>query len=119
MKYLLTIYSNEKETMAAMAKDPGSMQRVMEMHNEFGKKFAASMRGGEALHPSTEAMSVHNKAGKISVTHGPFAETKEQLGGYYIIEADSIDAAVEIAKSCPCHESGGTFEVRQIVDFGP
>ena len=69
------------------------------------------------LAPTTSATSVRVVDGKPVITDGPFAETKEWLGGYYIIKANSLDEALEAAKMCP-GANGGTVEVRPIVDVG-
>jgi len=118
MKYLLMIYGNEQANAQAMAADPNGWQTLMAAHNAFSAKFAKNIVGGEALYDTPDARSMRKKGEQIVVTNGPFAETAEQLGGFYIIEAASIEEAVEIAKHCPGLEFGGTHEVRPIVDFG-
>lgn len=117
MKYLLMIYGNEQANAQAMAADPNGWQTLMAAHNQFSQTFAKNIAGGEALHDTNMARSMRKQGDKIVVTNGPFAETAEQLGGFYLIEAASIDEAVEIAKHCPGLEMGGTHEVRPIVDF--
>jgi hypothetical protein len=72
--------------------------------------------GGEALQPVNTATSVRVRSGKMSTTDGPFAETKEQLGGYYLIEAKDLNDALQVASRIPSAKFG-TVEVRPIQDF--
>jgi hypothetical protein len=105
--YLVMILENE----AARAQvTPAEMQRLIAGHAEFGKGLRASgiYRDGERLRP--EARRVKGK----HVFDGPFAETKEVLGGYYVVRAESLEAATEIAKRCPMLD-GDTIEVRQVM----
>jgi hypothetical protein len=74
------------------------------------------MRGGDALEPTTVATSVRVREGEVLTTDGPFAETKEQLGGFYLIECDNLDQAIEAASRIPAAR-GGTIEVRPIAEF--
>jgi hypothetical protein len=74
-------------------------------------------RGGEALLDVESATSVRVRGGERTVTDGPFAETKEQLGGFYLIEVDDLDAAIDVAVQIPGVNTG-TIEVRPLVDFG-
>ncbi|MDE3178654.1 MAG: YciI family protein, partial [Acidobacteriota bacterium] len=74
-------------------------------------------RGAEPLQPVSMATSVRTSAGKVIVTDGPFAETKEQLGGYYILDCKDLDEALEWAAKIPiCGEGGGCVEVRPIIE---
>ena len=98
-EYLVLIYEDEKALHGA---DQETSHRIMEHHNEFGERNGASLRGGNALQPTTTATSLRRDAtGKLVVTDGPFAETKEVLGGYYLIEAPDLDAAIAIASQVP------------------
>jgi hypothetical protein len=74
------------------------------------------MRGGDALQPTAAATSVRAPGGEVVVTDGPFAETKEQLGGYYLIETANLDEAIEAASRCP-GAFAGTIEVRPIAEL--
>ena len=74
------------------------------------------MRAGEALHPTSSATTVRVQNGKTVTTHGPFAETKEQLGGYYLVDCNNLDEAIEWAAKCPGARDG-SIEVRPVVDF--
>ena len=71
---------------------------------------------GEALQPTQTATTVRLRNGKVSTTDGPFAETKEQLGGFYMIEANDLNDAIQVAAKIPAARSG-TIEVRPVVDF--
>jgi hypothetical protein len=110
MQYLLLIYENEKRF--SQGYDPSEMKE----YEGFGKEFAKNIKGGNALQPTTTAKTVRVKNGKAANTDGPFAETKEQLGGYYLIDAGSIDEAVKIAAKIPGARFG-SVEVRPIMQF--
>jgi hypothetical protein len=73
--------------------------------------------GGEGLEPTSAATTVRAPAGEAVVTDGPFAETKEQLGGYYLIKTENLDEAIEAAKRCPGAQYG-SIELRPIMEFG-
>jgi hypothetical protein len=107
-EYLVLIY--EAESGYANASEQ-VMNEVMEAHNAFGEKFADALRGGKALQPTMTATTIRDGA----VTDGPYAETKEALGGYYLIEAADLDAAIAIAKEVPARFGG--VEVRPIMAF--
>jgi len=115
MKYLCLIYSEEK-TRAAMPKtDLDSIMREYFQFTEDIKK-SGHYLGGEALQSIETATTVRIRNGKISTTDGPFAETKEQLGGFYFIEARDLNDAIQIASRIPSARFG-SIEVRPIVDF--
>ena len=80
------------------------------------EEFAAAIKGGNALQPTPTAKTVKVRNGKPLVTDGPFAETKEQLGGYYLVEAKDIEAALAIAAKIPWARFG-SIEVRPIMTF--
>ncbi|ADP84080.1 YciI family protein [Pseudofrankia inefficax] len=112
-QYLILIYENEAGYV-----DGGEAvnSRVMQGHITFNEKNAAAVSGGNALQPEATATSIRSDgAGGFAVTDGPFAETKEALGGYYLIEAANLDEAIAIAKEVPA-EFGGV-EVRPIRVF--
>lgn len=73
------------------------------------------LRGGGQLHPTSTATTVRMKSGKTVLTDGPFAETKEQLGGYHLIECTDLDEAISIAARIPTLPAGGAIEVRPLV----
>ena len=110
MEYLLLIYDNEKRWAQ------GYDQSEMAGYQAFGKEFAPAIKGGNALQPTGTAATVRLRDGKQLTTDGPFAETKEQLGGYYLVEAKDRDAAVDIAARLPGAKYG-SIEVRPIMKF--
>jgi len=110
-EYLILIYGDEQAYAEA---DDAFAVQLMEAHNRFSEQIAeqgAKMVGGQALQPTSTATSVRGDV----VTDGPFAETKEALGGYYLIEANDLDHALAIAKLCPAPFGG--VEVRPIMTF--
>jgi hypothetical protein len=112
-QYLVLIYENEESWANA---DEATYGRIHAEHNSFGEKHGASLRGGNALEPSMTATSIRKGAtGESVTTDGPFAETKEAIGGYYVIEAEDLDAALAIAKDVPANFGG--VEVRPIRDM--
>lgn len=112
-EYLVLIYGDEQQWATA---DEATTQSVMDGHNNFGAKHGASLRGGHALEGTPTATSLRkNAAGQVQVTDGPFAETKEALGGFYVIEAENLDAALAIAQDIPSNFGG--LEVRPIRVF--
>jgi hypothetical protein len=112
-EYAVLIYSDEKAWETA----PESISNeVMDGHMKFGEKHAAAIRGGHALESAQTATSVRNgPKGDVQVTDGPFTETKEALGGFYVIEAPDLDAALKIARDIPFPFGG--LEVRPIRVF--
>jgi hypothetical protein len=114
MKYLLLIYADER-AYEAMSED--ERRELYAAYDELMKDLGASgkMLGGEELAPTTSATSVQVRAGERLVTDGPYAETKEQLGGYFLIDVDDLDAAIDIAARIPSVQSG-SIEVRPIAE---
>ncbi|MDA0170375.1 YciI family protein [Solirubrobacter taibaiensis] len=115
MKFLALIYADETRWVNAT---PEEMNATMEAHNVFSSAAgqAGALAGGEALEPTTAATTVRVRDGERMLTDGPFAETKEQLGGYYVIEAADLDAALSWAAQIP-EAKIGSVEVRPIIDF--
>ena len=112
MQYLLMIYTAESVDDSLSAPEMG---RLMENYDRFHGELegAGAFVGGARLRPVNTATSVQRRDGEFTLTDGPFAETKEQLGGYYLIEAASLDEAIEWAKKIPSVDLG-TIEVRPI-----
>lgn len=109
--YLLMIYSNEAAWETA---DPAVTEEVMREHAAFGQAYGHTLRGGARLAGSTTATSIrHTDSGETTLTDGVFAETREVLGGFYIVEAADLDEALEIAKHVPARFGG--VEVRPII----
>jgi hypothetical protein len=112
MQYMLLIFGNEAGMQAASKAETGQMMTAYGAYTEAMKK-AGIMVGGDRLQPSAAATTVRVADGKTKVLNGPYAETKEQLGGYYIIDVPDLDAALSWAARCP-GASHGTIEVRPI-----
>jgi hypothetical protein len=111
-EYLILIY--EDESNYPTPEDPGWGQ-IMAGHQKFGENNASSLRGGNALQPTSTATSIRAKGDDFTVTDGPFAETKEALGGYYLVEAKDLDEAIAMAKQVPAPHGG--LEVRPVRVF--
>lgn len=112
-EYLVLIYSDESRWENP---DPDAFGRVMADHQAFGEKHKGAIRGGNALQPTASATSIRKDAsGAFTVTDGAFAETKEALGGYYLIEAPDLDEAMRVARDVPAPFGG--VEVRPIRVF--
>ncbi len=113
MEYLLLIYENEKR-WANM--DKAAVDKEVGEYRAFGKAHAGAIKGGNALQPTATAATARVRNGKQLVTDGPFAETKEQLGGYYLVEARDREEALAIAAKIPGARFG-SIEVRPIMKF--
>lgn len=112
-QYLVLIYEEEAGYADA---SPQVFGEVMQAHQAFGEANHAALGGGNALQPTSTATTIRaDGAGGFTVTDGPFAETKEALGGYYLIEAADLDAAIAIAKQVPARF--GCVEVRPVMVF--
>jgi hypothetical protein len=112
MNYLLLIYTNEKEFMALGETE---LKKVRGEYTEFTKSIvqAGKFKAGDRLRPVSAASTVRVRNGKTAITDGPFAETREQLGGYYLIEAKDLNEATAIAARIPGARFG-SIEVRPI-----
>jgi hypothetical protein len=109
-EYLILIYADEASWED---QDAGFYQGMVKEHGEFGERNGAALKGGNALQPTATATSVRrDPSGRFTVTDGPFAETKEALGGYYLVEAADLDEALALAKQVPAPFGG--VEVRPI-----
>ena len=113
MKFMLLIHGDEQAMMANTKVDATGMTPEYAAYNDALIK-AGAMLAGERLQPTATAASVRVRDGKTEVLDGPYAETKEQFGGYYIIEAADVDAALDWAQKCPASWFG-TIEVRPVV----
>jgi len=113
MQYLLLIYDKESDWGKLSEAEQGA---IMREYQDFSKSINASghYRAGSQLHPVSKATTVRVRDGKKLITDGPFAETKEQLGGYYLIEAQNLDDAVALAAQVPSARFG-SIEVRPLV----
>jgi len=112
MRYLLLICTDENSD-AAMG--PDESQTQMAGYMKFGEEMTARglLQGGERLRPTTDATTVQVRNGEVLTTDGPFAETKEQMGGYYVVDCKDLDEAIEVAAKIPGARLG-TIEVRPI-----
>jgi len=112
MKYLLLIYGNEAAMLSASKEASAQTLAAYGAYMDAMRK-AGTYVGGERLRPSSSATTVRANGGKTQVLDGPYADTKEQLGGYFMIEAPDLDAALSWAARCP-GASHGAVEVRPI-----
>jgi hypothetical protein len=114
MRYALLIYGDQSDWQNATPEDS---QATMDAYYKFTNDIRERglMQAGEALQPFTTATTVRVRNGETLTTDGPFAETKEQLGGFYIVDCKDLDEATEIAARIPGAESG-SIEVRPVMD---
>ena len=115
MKYLLTIYNDESGFANATPED---VQQVMAAYEAFGREVteAGAMLGGEGLQPSGTATTVQVREGNTITSDGPFADTREQLGGYYLLDCRDLDEAIRWAAKIP-GALNGTIEIRPVMDY--
>ena len=115
MKYLLLIYHNEQESATRSQSDTVDMRGE---YRTFTDSIAKSghYKGGNALQPANTATTVRVRGGKRQATDGPFAETREQLGGYYLVDANDLDEALGIAERIP-GARWGSIEVRPVLQI--
>lgn len=116
MQYLLLIYGNEAEWAARREADT---KAVINEYRAFTQSIiqGGQFKAGDALKPTSTATTVRVREGKTLTTDGPFAETREQLGGYYLIEAKDLDEAIAIAARVPSAKFG-SIEVRPVMVYG-
>jgi hypothetical protein len=113
MRYALLIYTNEAVDSQASQQE---QQASMAAYLAFGDRFKDAIGGGEALLPTASATTVRVRDAKTLTTDGPFAETKEQLGGFYLVKAENLDEAIQIASEIP-GAAYGSIEVRPVMEF--
>ena len=112
-QYVVLIYEDEKGWSDG---DPAVIEEGMKAHNQFAVDAAEKLRGGQALQPTSTATTIRKDgSGGFAVTDGPFVETKEALGGFYIVEAGDLDEAIALAKKVPAPFGG--VEVRPVMVF--
>ena len=110
-EYIVFIWDDEQSWERA---DPATVAATMAAHQAFIARHAAALRGGNRLHPSAASTSLRQTAdGGVSISDGAFAETKEVIGGYYLIEAADLDEALRIAAEVPAPFGG--VEVRPVL----
>ncbi|MGA9752729.1 MAG: YciI family protein [Acidobacteriota bacterium] len=110
MDYLLLIYEDEKRIAE------GFPAAEREEYRAFNKEFEKAIRDGKRLAPTNAAATVRVREGRRLVTDGPFAETREQLGGYFLIDANDLDEAIGVAGRIPGARKG-TVEVRPVLEI--
>lgn len=117
MKYAILIYDENTAKPSPEPPDPAVWGQIMGDYNGYTQmlKDGGHYLGGEALEPVTTATTVRVKDGQRITTDGPFAETKEGLGGFYLVEAKDLDEALELAGQCPGARFG-SIEVRPVMD---
>lgn len=118
MKYACLIYSDENNAEANPDPSTEAFAPIMAGYMKFGEETGAAgvYVAGEPLTSTASATSVQLRDGEVITTDGPFAETKEQLGGFYILDCETLDEAISWAAKIP-HAATGTIEVRPVPDF--
>ena len=115
MHYMLLIYGDESsQGEASEAEQQAEMAKWFDYTEEM--RSAGAIKAGDALQPTATATSVRDNGGEPLVTDGPFAETKEQLGGYYLLDVADLDEAIKWAHKCPGARYG-TIELRPVMEF--
>ncbi len=115
MQYALLIY--EDETLYGPGKKGPAIQEIVSRHMAFNRELGAKRIGGSGLAATSSATTIRTKGGKHAVHDGPFAEAKEQLGGFYLVEAKDLDEAIAIAKRVPVLQDG-SIEIRPVLGPG-
>ena len=112
-KFLLLLHENIEEMIRL---SPEEMEELGNAHMAWAMKLAGAghLVSGDSLHQ--KGVLIHGK--DCTVKDGPYLESKELVGGYYLLQADDLDTIVEIAKACPCHLWGGTTEIRPVMETG-
>ena len=113
MKYLCSIYGDESQMAGAT---PEQVNEMLEAYGAFGQEAGDAIVAGEGLQPTSTATTVRVRDGERMLTDGPFAETKEQLGGFYLLERNSLDEAIELAAKIPGAQFG-SVEVRPVMNY--
>ncbi len=115
MQYLCLIYEDEKEWLKL---PPAETQKIIGEYNAYTEsvKRSGNYLGGNGLEPTHTATTVRLRKGKLATTDGPFAETKEQLGGYYLLKARDLNEAIQLASRIPGARFG-SIEVRPVMEM--
>ena len=117
MQYLCLIYENEREWEKLPAEESAKIMDEYFAYTDSIRK-SGHYAGGNALHPTRTATAVRMRRGRVETTDGPFAETKEQLGGYYLLNARDLNEAIQLAARIPGARLG-CVEVRPVLEFEP
>jgi hypothetical protein len=115
MQYILLIYEDEK--IYGPDKSGPAMQEIVAKHMAFSRELGSARLGGAGLKSTAAATTVRTANGKQMIHDGPFAETKEQLGGFYLVDVPDLNAAIEIAKKLPVYRNA-SVEVRPLLGPG-
>lgn len=113
MRYVLLIYGDQE---FGSKLSPEEQQAQLVAYNAFGERFKDKILGGDALMPTPSATTVRVRDGKSLTIDGPFAETKEQLGGFYLVKCENLDEAIQMAAQIP-GALHGSIEVRPVMEF--
>ena len=111
MKYMLMIYEDER-----VYQENGAMEAIIGQHMAFSQQLGDTIVGGGGLKPVATATTVRTESGAKTLHDGPFAETKEQFGGFYMVDVPDLDAALEIARRVPLSKDG-SVEVRPLIEM--
>jgi hypothetical protein len=119
MKYAILIYDTNSANPSAEPPPPEVIKQVMDEYNAYTEMLRSSgvFQAGEALQPVQTATTIRQQDGRNVMTDGPFAETTEALGGFYIVEAKDLDEALALGAACPGVKFGGSIEVRPVVEW--
>ena len=119
MKYAILIYDTNSANPSAEPPPAEVVQQVMDEYNAYTEMLRSTgvFQAGEALQPVQTATTIRQQDGRNVMTDGPFAETKEALGGFYIVEAKDLDEALALGAACPGVKFGGSIEVRPVVEW--
>jgi hypothetical protein len=112
VQFMLLIY--EDESIYGPGKNGPAMPQIVAKHMAFNRELGGARIGGAGLKSTTSATTVRTTKGKQSIHDGPFAESKEQLGGYYLIDVPDLDAALAVAKKVPVLQDG-SIEIRPVL----
>lgn len=115
MKFMLALYGDESGWEEASPEEAAAEMARYEAFDKVTRE-AGVMLGGEGLQPTSTATTLRISDGERLVTDGPFAETKEQLGGFYVLECKGLDEALEWAARCPA-ATDGCIEIRPVIDY--
>ena len=118
MQYLFLLYADESQAQPPAG--PEEMAAYLQPWADYtaALKEAGVFVGGEALQDTPTATTIRRRDGALATTDGPFAETVEQLGGYYMVDVPDLDAAMHWAGKCPIVDQGGAVEIRAVTVFG-
>ncbi len=117
MKYVCLIYADESDKAVSPGPEDPGFGEMMAGYMAYDGIVGERLQGGEALQDSATATTVQVVDGEIVTTDGPFAETKEQLGGFYLLECADLDDAIKMASHIPHAAMGGRIEVRPVMDY--